>query len=121
MATTAALFAQVQSTLPLSSSPAPLPVLKPLPSYWLDNYDSPLSTRGSDSALPDEVDIVIIGSGLTGTSALRFLVEKWEGLGNGKKAKIVVLEAREFCSGATGTLFHILAIQPVRTLLFRRA
>ncbi|KAG8534090.1 uncharacterized protein KY384_000933 [Bacidia gigantensis] len=48
--------------------------------------------------LPSEADVVIVGSGITGASAARFLLED-------KRAKgleIVMLEAREVCWGATG-------------------
>jgi glycerol-3-phosphate dehydrogenase len=53
-------------------------------------------TRHASNAY--EADIVIVGSGITGTSAARFLAE--DERANGKK--IVMLEAREACWGATG-------------------
>ncbi|KAL4974040.1 FAD dependent oxidoreductase-domain-containing protein [Aspergillus desertorum] len=46
--------------------------------------------------LPSSADIVIIGSGLTGTLAARHCKQAWPG------KSVVILEAREFCSGATG-------------------
>lgn len=48
--------------------------------------------------LPNEADIVIVGTGITGTSAARFLAED----GRAKGKSIVVLEAREACWCATG-------------------
>jgi choline dehydrogenase-like flavoprotein len=48
--------------------------------------------------LPKEADIVIVGSGITGTSAARFLAED----GRAKGKSVVMLEAREACWGATG-------------------
>ena len=48
--------------------------------------------------MPKEVDVVIIGSGITGTSAVRFLLEDERAKG----LNVVMLEAREACWGATG-------------------
>ena len=48
--------------------------------------------------LPQEADIVIVGSGITGASAARFLAED----DRAKGLSIVMLEAREACWGATG-------------------
>lgn len=55
--------------------------------------------------IPEEADVVVIGSGITGAAAVKTLCElSGDGIsGNGgKKApRIVVLEARQLCSGAT--------------------
>jgi cation diffusion facilitator CzcD-associated flavoprotein CzcO len=51
--------------------------------------------------LPAHADVVIIGAGITGVNAARFLVE------GGKEKDIVVLEAREVCWGATGRVSFI--------------
>lgn len=48
--------------------------------------------------LPGEADIVIVGSGITGTAAARYLAE--DKRADGKS--IILLEAREACWGATG-------------------
>ena len=48
--------------------------------------------------LPEETDIVIIGSGITGASVARYFAED----ARAKDLKIVMLEAREACWGATG-------------------
>lgn len=50
------------------------------------------------SELPREADIVIVGSGITGTSIARFLSEDPRAAGK----SVVVLDAREVCWGATG-------------------
>lgn len=55
---------------------------------------------------------MIIGSGLTGICAVDRLVDElieMSETGEGTKFTIVVLEARDFCSGATGELFHVLS------------
>lgn len=46
--------------------------------------------------LPTEADVVVVGCGITGANAARFLSESGKGL------KVVVLDAREVCWGATG-------------------
>ncbi|KAM0751766.1 DAO-domain-containing protein [Meredithblackwellia eburnea MCA 4105] len=101
-------FTFVQEHLPNDLPPCALPQPNPLPSFWTANFSSPLTDAGKDEPLPEEVDIVVIGSGLTGVSTVARLVqglmeEEGDGvIAEGKTVKIVVLEARQFCSGATG-------------------
>lgn len=52
------------------------------------------------SALPETVDIVIIGSGISGLSVARRLLTN--DIVCNKELRILMLEARETCSGATG-------------------
>lgn len=61
-------------------------------SRHLVNHQSP--------TFPSEADIVIIGSGITGTSIAYTLLAELQSLG--QTQRIVILEAREACSGATG-------------------
>jgi glycine/D-amino acid oxidase-like deaminating enzyme len=49
----------------------------------------------STSELPEYADVVVVGCGITGANAARFLTERGE-------MDVVVLEAREVCWGATG-------------------
>lgn len=66
-------------------------------SYWPQQVRSgPLLNHGTTEALPNDADTVIIGSGNTGTLAAR------EHLSTCPNKSVVILEAREFCSGATG-------------------
>ena len=66
-------------------------------SYWLQQVRSdPLLDHRTTEDLPDDVNTVIIGSGITGTLAAREHLSIWP------DKTVVVLEAREFCSGATG-------------------
>lgn len=81
-------------------SPSHPPHQNPLQSFWTKNYSSPLTNANSATQLPSSADIVIIGSGITGSTAAAKLVESL--ISRKVGAKIVVLEAREFCSGATG-------------------
>ncbi|KAL1296941.1 hypothetical protein AAFC00_004547 [Neodothiora populina] len=66
-------------------------------SYWLRGVqgDALLNHRTTPE-LPVSTDIVVIGSGLTGTLVAKECLATWP------EKRIVVLEAREFCSGATG-------------------
>lgn len=74
--------------------PVTLPRSDPTRSYWQLDPDGIADLRSTDS-LPDEADVVIIGSGITG-AAVAFNL-----LSNGTR-NIVMLEARQACSGATG-------------------
>ncbi|KAF7561495.1 hypothetical protein G7046_g2644 [Stylonectria norvegica] len=66
-------------------------------SHWLqDAQGDPLLHHRTTPTVPQKADIVIIGSGMTGTLVAKHCVETWP------KKTIVVLEARGFCSGATG-------------------
>ncbi|KAK4104221.1 DAO-domain-containing protein [Parathielavia hyrcaniae] len=74
--------------------PAGLPSRSPTESYWLrDPSPALLGYRGTPD-LPDEADVVVVGSGITGAFAAWFLLKGLEG--------VVMLEAREVCFGATG-------------------
>lgn len=84
---------------------APLPVPNPTQSYWL--FDEPNSNhhaeRGALDQLPTELqDVVIIGTGISGISALYHLIEQLSEADLTNGFSITVLEARAFCSGATG-------------------
>lgn len=100
-------LAAIPSNLPPCAPPHP----SPLPSFWTSAWECPLANVGARGSLPAEADVVVIGSGFTGTCAAARIVDELvksgaEGLGSGKreggKVRVVVVEAREFCSGATG-------------------
>lgn len=73
--------------------PVTLPRDNPTLSYWQDPPDGIADLR-STPELPQRAEIVIIGSGITGAAVA------WN-LGQSSNS-IVMLEARETCSGATG-------------------
>ncbi|KAI0358848.1 FAD dependent oxidoreductase [Trametes cingulata] len=78
----------------LQTSPG-LPIPNPtLPLWTVPPTSLPLHPGMED--LPDYADVVIIGSGITGTSVAYNLLHRESAL------KIVMLEARDVCSGATG-------------------
>lgn len=81
----------------ISQSPG-IPRPSPTRSYW-PVPPSNISQWGAQDVLPEKADIVIIGSGITGASIARTLLRE---LGeNSSDVRIVMLEAREVCSGAT--------------------
>jgi hypothetical protein len=111
------LEAAVHHHLPASHT-SPLPSANPTISYWLSpEFSNPFHKHGENLPLPEKVDITIIGSGITGIWTAWKLVEGLKDLskkdgetkkGERKKWSIAVVEAREFCSGATGISFEIL-------------
>jgi glycine/D-amino acid oxidase-like deaminating enzyme len=70
------------------------PTPYPTQSYW-QKTPHRLSTYSS-SPFPSTVDIVVIGSGITGVSVARSLFEL------SPELKVAILEARELCNGASG-------------------
>lgn len=71
-------------------------------SFWLKEPHSNFATRSS-KPLPVQADIVIIGSGITGASIARTLLENGSKSGSSdRKPSVIILEARDICSGATG-------------------
>ena len=84
-------FQSIQSTMKTE-----LPVNNPIKSFWLTAEDE-FATYRTKGELPQETDIIIIGSGYAGSTLAYYLYE------NDKTAKksILMLEARNVCSGAT--------------------
>ncbi|KAL6711533.1 hypothetical protein ACN47E_004467 [Coniothyrium glycines] len=75
-----------------------LPTPTSTSSFWHSEPNEFLLGHRTTSELPHEADIVIVGSGITGTSVARFLAEDKRAAGK----HIVLLEAREACWCATG-------------------
>jgi glycine/D-amino acid oxidase-like deaminating enzyme len=75
-----------------------LPTPHSTSSFWHSEPSPFLLGHRTTSELPASADIVIVGSGLTGSSIARFLAEDERA----KNKSIVMLEAREACWGATG-------------------
>ncbi|TFY76865.1 hypothetical protein EWM64_g7146 [Hericium alpestre] len=89
---------------PTTRGPAPLPVSNPTRSFWIDSAPdaNPLAKEGSTGALTEDADICIIGSGITGVSTAYHLAKAVETDPSLGPLKVVIVEARDFCSGATG-------------------
>ncbi len=77
---------------------ASLPTPNSTASFWHTEPSDLLLGHRTTVDLPSEADIVIVGSGITGASAARFLAED----GRAKDLSVVMLDAREACWGATG-------------------
>lgn len=86
---------------PRNPKPAPLPVPNPSKSFWHSEPSGLLLGHRTTEKLPEEADVVIVGSGITGASAARYLDE------DGSKKSVVMLEAREACWGATGRVCKV--------------
>lgn len=73
------------------------PVNNPLPSYWQQPKSPLANVIDPDADKPDQVyDYTVIGSGISGIMIAYNLIEAHP------EARILLLEAREVCSGATG-------------------
>lgn len=75
-----------------------LPVANATLPFWRTELHE-LDTFRSTEALPSECDILVIGAGYAGVSTLYHLLDSNYAP---NPSKIVMLEAREACSGASG-------------------
>ncbi|KXH61720.1 FAD dependent oxidoreductase [Colletotrichum salicis] len=97
-----------QALLSRVNAPPGLPHTNPSNPYWLDDPPFPELVDAQSQRLPAEADVVIIGSGITGAAVARGLYAAAASVGDvsdgeGKKGpRVVVLEARRLCAGATG-------------------
>jgi choline dehydrogenase-like flavoprotein len=85
---------------------ASLPTTTSTDSFWHSEPNEFLRGHRTTEKLPAEADIVIVGTGISGTSAARYLTE--DDRANGKS--IVVLDAREACWCATG---RVSSLRPI--------
>lgn len=69
-------------------------------SFWQTNPKHPDLVNAKSEELPQSADVVIIGSGISGASVAYTILTECQALGIEKK--VVILEARQVCSGATG-------------------
>lgn len=80
-----------------------LPVANSSTPYWTQDPPYPELVKHQSAKLPSQVDVAIIGSGISGAAvahSLLVLGAKNSSAGN-KFNNVVVLEARDICSGAT--------------------
>ncbi|OJJ46794.1 hypothetical protein ASPZODRAFT_159578 [Penicilliopsis zonata CBS 506.65] len=80
------------------SIPSYFPAQNPLPSYWLKDPHPLASFRSSDN-VPPQCDIAIIGTGLAGVATAYHILSDPS---LASKPNVVLLEARQACTGATG-------------------
>lgn len=81
-------------------SPSPPPVPDSTISFWRST-PSPLDDYRSTPELPAEVDIAVIGAGFAGIAAVYHVLNLCKARGI-PPPSILILEARQACSGATG-------------------
>jgi hypothetical protein len=81
-------------------SPGPFPTANSTISFWRSST-KPIDKHRSTESLPSDADIVIIGAGYAGAAIAHHLIEESERHSR-PIPSIVILEAREACSGATG-------------------
>nr|XP_036581052.1 FAD dependent oxidoreductase [Colletotrichum truncatum]KAF6789225.1 FAD dependent oxidoreductase [Colletotrichum truncatum] len=106
---------QYQALLLRVNAPPGLPYDKPSNPYWLDEPPFPELVDARSEELPGSADVVIIGSGITGVAVARSLyagavVGQQQQQQQGDRGddpsplppRVVVLEARQLCAGATG-------------------
>ena len=76
-----------------------IPVPNGTTSFWRTEPHF-LDSHRSTESLPPECDIVVVGAGYAGASVVHHILDQINpGL---KPPSIVILEARQACSGATG-------------------
>lgn len=101
-------MASKKPQVPRNREPASLPPEDSTHSFWHSEPSALLTGHRSTRDLPKTADVVIIGSGITGTSAAYHLLTGT----NGEKSEdtkglsVVMLEAREACWGATGRVCY---------------
>ncbi|KAJ4252747.1 hypothetical protein NW762_010653 [Fusarium torreyae] len=78
-------------------SPSTLPPRNGMKSFWR-NGTGALDDYRSTEELPAQSDIVIIGAGYSGAALTTHILSECDG----KRPSILILEARQLCSGATG-------------------
>ncbi|KAH7118351.1 FAD dependent oxidoreductase [Dactylonectria macrodidyma] len=82
--------------MPLS----PLPVQNATTSFWR-SAPHPLDDHQSTPQLPAQVDITVVGAGYAGVATVYHILESCKARGI-PPPSILILEARQACSGATG-------------------
>jgi glycine/D-amino acid oxidase-like deaminating enzyme len=78
--------------------PSGLPCPNSSASFWHSEPNVALLGHRTTPNLPSAVDVVIVGSGITGASIARYFAED----DRASNLSIIMLEAREACWGATG-------------------
>jgi len=83
--------------------PSALPSATSTASFWHTEPSPLLLGHRSTRNLPETVDVVVVGSGITGASIAHSLLND----GHSKGLNVLMLEAREACWGATGRVSSV--------------
>ncbi|UNI22197.1 hypothetical protein JDV02_008108 [Purpureocillium takamizusanense] len=104
-----ALVSKYNALLARASADPGLPVPHPTSPYWLVDPPYPTLADMQSGTLPRDADLVIIGSGITAAAAAKSFLEvsasasaSSSSSSSSSPPRVVVLEARQLCSGATG-------------------
>ncbi|KAL4948557.1 hypothetical protein BDW69DRAFT_189167 [Aspergillus filifer] len=89
-------LAQIQDNKTRAPCPAGFPVPQHATSFWINQHPIQLDNKFKDAVLPTDVDVAIIGSGITGATIAYQLSKQRPEL------RVAVLEDRGICTGATG-------------------
>lgn len=77
-------------------------------SFWRANPGT-LDNHRSTAQLPEECDIVVVGAGYSAAALVTHIIAQ----AKGNLPSILVLEARQLCSGATGRNGKLFANVPL--------
>ncbi|KAH8645542.1 FAD dependent oxidoreductase [Tricladium varicosporioides] len=80
--------------------PSPIPVPNPTISFWMSE-PHPLSDHQTTPELPPEIEIAVVGAGYSGVSTVYNVLSLCKSQG-APIPSIMIFEARQACSGATG-------------------
>ncbi|KAL8299272.1 hypothetical protein RB593_009253 [Gaeumannomyces tritici] len=98
-----ALEADFGAVAKRAKAAAPLPHPSPTQPFWLLDPPHPELVDLQSAEMPREAEVVIIGSGITAAATARSLLQTaTEESPSRPVPRVVVLEARQLCSGATG-------------------
>jgi hypothetical protein len=81
----------------MANATGPFPAPQSTTPFWRTQLD-PIDEHRTTVSLPEACDVLIIGAGLSGASTAYHLVKDVKS----DPASVVVLDARQVCSGATG-------------------
>ena len=96
-------------SVPRNREPCDPPKRDSTNSFWHSEPSALLTGHRATRDLPSTADVVVIGSGVTGTSVAHHLLTSANG-GTEKGPNVVLLEAREACWGATGRVRSFAAL-----------
>ena len=95
-------MSNTRPTIAKHRKPCDLPSPESTKSFWHTQPSALLLGHRSTRNLPKTADVVVVGSGITGSSVAHHLLTSGD---KNQKLDVVLLEAREACWGATGRVW----------------